>query len=171
MSYIEDERAIRLPLPLKVRLIAAVDGRMAVGYRGKLPWPRMTQDMAHFKALTIQQTVVMGHGTWADCGELSHRSNIVMSSRLEPANTTHVVHTVDQALRAACMNGNDLWVIGGLNVWRAFAAVATELHISRLPFTVQAADIWFPEDVWRQFPVVIDRVVNDNITFEVRRKA
>jgi len=69
-----------------ISIIAAVDRRMAIGYRNKLLfW--LPNDLKRFKALTTGHTIVMGRKTFESLpkGALPNRRNIVLSSNANAA--------------------------------------------------------------------------------------
>ena len=39
------------------------DGRAAIGFRGSMPW-HLSEDLKHFKDLTVSHPVIMGRKTW-----------------------------------------------------------------------------------------------------------
>lgn len=70
----------------KLILISAVAPNGAIGHNGKMPWPRVAEDLAWFKEVTLNHTVIMGRKTWESLGEkpLPQRRNIVLSHKAPP---------------------------------------------------------------------------------------
>lgn len=62
-------------------LIAAVAPNGAIGINGKLPWPKVKEDLAWFKKVTLGHTIIMGRKTWDSIGQcvLPGRVNIILS--------------------------------------------------------------------------------------------
>ena len=55
-------------------MILAVDSNGGIGYKGGLPWPRIAEDMAWFKHVTMQhKRCIMGRKTWESVGKLEGR--------------------------------------------------------------------------------------------------
>lgn len=64
-------------------LIWAQDKNGAIGKEGKMPW-HLPEDLAYFRKMTLNHTVVMGRRTWESLPPrhrpLSDRTNIIISS-------------------------------------------------------------------------------------------
>ena len=62
--------------------IMAVDMNYGVGYKNQLPWPKMKEDLKHFKDVTMGSIILMGRKTWESIGSkrLPGRINVVISS-------------------------------------------------------------------------------------------
>jgi dihydrofolate reductase len=66
-----------------MKLILACDPQGGIGYKNRLPWTNLQGDLARFKRLTANQTVVMGRKTWDSLPKkpLPDRLNVVVSSK------------------------------------------------------------------------------------------
>jgi dihydrofolate reductase len=112
-----------------MRLIAAVSQNWGIGYRGELLFP-LPGDKAHFKALTLGQTVLMGRSTFESLpGQrpLPHRRNLVLSTRPD-----FCPKGVEVLSSLAQLDGiwEDLWVIGGEAVYRQLLTRCREAEIT-----------------------------------------
>ena len=127
----------------KVSLIAAVDSRGAIGYRGGLLF-RLPDDMKRFRLLTTGHTVLMGRRTFESLphGALPHRRNIVVSRSLTPCPGAEVYGSIDEALRAC--HDDEVYVIGGGSVYAQTLALADELCLTEVDATAPDADTFFP---------------------------
>lgn len=101
-------------------------GRPVIGAGGDIPW-RVSEDFAHFQALTAGHPVVMGQATWDSLPRrpLPRRTNIVLTRQREWSDDgATVVHSLDEALAvaAAAPGGELVWVIGGGQVYAAAMA-------------------------------------------------
>lgn len=101
---------------MTVGLIWAQSASGVIGRAGAIPW-RLPEDLAHFKNLTLGQTVVMGRRTWeslpARVRPLPGRRNVVLTRQADyMAQGAHVMSTLDEAL-----SGDDVWVIGGAEIY------------------------------------------------------
>ncbi|HZD23462.1 MAG TPA: dihydrofolate reductase, partial [Acidimicrobiia bacterium] len=68
---------------MDIVIVAAVGRNGAIGINGGLPW-RITEDMAHFKELTMGSAVVMGRATFESIGRpLPGRTSIVLTRRTD----------------------------------------------------------------------------------------
>jgi dihydrofolate reductase len=112
-----------------------------IGADGALPW-HLPEDLRLFRALTLGRTVVMGRRTWESLPPrvrpLPGRRNLVLSSTLDPAEAgVQVARSVDDVLALE----EDLWVIGGAGVYRAFLPHAEEVVVTEV-------DAQLPGDTW-----------------------
>jgi len=63
-----------------IALIAAVSKNRVIGKNGKIPWS-LPEDMAHFKALTTGNVLIMGRKTFEEMGKpLPGRFSIIIST-------------------------------------------------------------------------------------------
>lgn len=137
---------------MSVSIIAAVASNGVIGCQGALPW-HLPDDLAHFKALTIGHTVIMGRKTYESLpyGALPHRRNIVLSrlgSSFDGAETYASLH---EAL-AHCASNEDVFIIGGASVYSEALPIAIRLFIT-LVDQAPRGDVFFPainENDWQQ---------------------
>jgi dihydrofolate reductase len=132
---------------MTTRLIWAQTPSGVIGDGEKLLW-ELPEDMKFFAEKTRHSTVVMGRKTWdslpVKVRPLPSRKNVVISrtvSELEGA-------TVSDDLSAVLQSGNreDIWVIGGSQIYNLALAYANEVYITRVyldevPGHVTAPDI------------------------------
>lgn len=108
--------------------VYAQDQAGGIGYKGDLPW-HLASEMAHFKATTLHQTVVMGRTTFASMGyrPLKQRRNIVVSTQIDPNSYQgiEVVKNIDELL--AMEGSHDFYVIGGQSLYESLYPYAHEL--------------------------------------------
>ena len=127
----------------EIILIAAMDRNRAIGKGGALPW-RLPEDLKRFKALTLGQTVLMGRKTFDSIGRaLPGRRNLVLTR--DPCWRAPGVEVFSDcaAAQQACRT-DELWVIGGGEIYAQTLAHADRLEITHVDIAVEAADAWFP---------------------------
>ncbi len=120
---------------MALNLIFARARNGVIGHNNTLPW-HLPEDLAHFKATTLGQPVIMGRKTWDSLPvkfrPLPGRMNIVVTRQTDwQSDGAHVVHSVDEALQA-CPTDAQPWVIGGAELYRlampkAMRVVVTEI--------------------------------------------
>jgi dihydrofolate reductase len=124
-------------------LVAYAHGRV-IGKDGKIPW-RLPNDLRYVKRVTTGHTVVMGRTTFESIGRpLPNRRNVVLTrhNMLEIPGV-EVVHSVEEVL--ALDDGlDDLFVLGGENVYRQFLPLADRLYITEIDYKTEG-DTFFPE--------------------------
>ena len=98
--------------------IVAVSKNNAIGRNNQLPWPKISQDLRHFKATTLNSTVIMGRKTYESIRKpLPNRENIVISHHdLNVPPEVIVCHSIEEAIDQAS-NAN-VFIIGGAEIFR-----------------------------------------------------
>ncbi len=135
----------------RISLVVAMDDNRLIGAGGGLPW-RLSNDLKHFKRLTVGKTVLMGRKTWDSLGKpLSDRSNWVLTrdTSFNPAGARAFTRLED-ALRQA--GDRELMVIGGAELYRQVLPIAERIHLTRVHAKLEG-DTWFPEldaQRWRE---------------------
>jgi dihydrofolate reductase len=135
-------------------LIAAVARNGVIGQDNRLPW-HLPADLKHFKALTTGHAVIMGRKTWESLPEkfrpLPGRQNIVVTRNAAyRADGAVVVTSLPAALAAAA--GDEAFVIGGAELYRAALPLAARLQLTEIDADY-AGDTWFPPrdpQAWRE---------------------
>ena len=130
----------------EIVIIVAVAKNRVIGKDNTLIW-NIPEDMAHFKALTSGQTVVMGRKTWESLPPrfrpLPGRRNIVISRQADyAAPGAEVADSLDAALQLASA-AEQIFVIGGEQIYTQAMAAADRLEITEVDLE-PAGDAWFP---------------------------
>ncbi|WP_424946354.1 dihydrofolate reductase [Candidatus Spongiihabitans sp.] len=130
----------------------------AIGIDGGLPW-HYSEDLKRFKRRTMGCAVIMGRVTWDSIGRkaLPGRRNIVIS-RSDVSGVEHY-DSIEKAI-SACGN-EDLWVIGGAQIYEAAMAYLNVLDITLVPDIIDRDDVVKPPyidlscwtAVWKRHPV------------------
>jgi dihydrofolate reductase len=105
-----------------------------IGASGGMPW-HVPEDLAHFKELTMGETVVMGRKTWDALDPrfrpLPGRRNVVVTRDPEwAAKGAEVVHDIPHDIPG------DVWVIGGAELFAATIDRAERLEVTELDLDV-----------------------------------
>ncbi|MDP2811643.1 MAG: dihydrofolate reductase [Rhodocyclaceae bacterium] len=133
-------------------LIAAVARNGVIGRDNKLPW-RLSEDLKHFKALTLGHPMIMGRKTWESLpGRLPGRPHIVVTRdpgyRAEGAT---VAGSLEAAIAAAGAF-DEAFVIGGAELYAQALAIADRLQLTEIAEDFEG-DIRFPDfdrGEWRE---------------------
>jgi dihydrofolate reductase len=127
---------------MNVALVWAEARGGVIGDDGTIPW-HLPEDLAHFKALTLGGTVVMGRRTWNSLPErfrpLAGRRNVVLTRDAGwSAEGAEIAHSLDEILDATGRDGASapVWVIGGGQVYAQAAAAASRLEVTELDLDV-----------------------------------
>jgi dihydrofolate reductase len=116
-------------------LVVARAANGVIGADGHLPW-RLPGDMRHFRALTIDKTVLMGRRTFASLpGTLPRRRHIVVTRDAEwEAEGVEVAQDEDAALwlAGAGTAGREVAVIGGAEIYALFLPYAERIELTEI---------------------------------------
>ena len=136
-----------------LELVLAVTENDVIGRSNGLPW-HLPADLRHFKSLTVGKPVLMGRKTYQSIGKaLPDRTNIVLSRSGDFApNDCLVVKTLQDA-QAVARGRPALMVIGGAEIFRRCAALASRIHLTLIHADIADGDTFFsgwrgPE--WRE---------------------
>ncbi|MFD6178658.1 MULTISPECIES: dihydrofolate reductase [unclassified Isoptericola] len=116
-------------------------GRPVIGASGDIPW-RIPEDFAHFKATTAGHPVVMGRRTWESLPRrpLPGRTNVVVTRQPGWADDGAVVAPsleTGLALAAAAPGGDEVWVMGGGEVYAAALPIADRLLVTDVDLAIE----------------------------------
>lgn len=132
-------------------LIAALDKNSGIGRENKLLW-HLPADLKYFKKVTSGHTVIMGRKTFLSIGRaLPNRRNIVLSRDAGfQAEGCEVFDDFFNAIKT-CGNEDEVFVIGGADIYRQALQVADKIYLTRVSASVPA-DTFFPDfnmSIWK----------------------
>ena len=129
-----------------VSIIVAVSENNIIGRQGEIPW-RLKSDLARFKQITRDHTVIVGRKTQQSIERhlghaLPDRTTVVVSSRSPGGNfpTCTVVSSLSEAVIG---REGELFVIGGAELYRIALRCARKLYLTRVHANVNG-DVSFP---------------------------
>ena len=154
-------------------LVVAIDAHKGIGFKGKLPWGRVKEDLAHFHKLTCEGTgtnvVVMGNSTFeslpAHFRPLPKRINVVVTRSAEQKldndysgdylQDIYFVPSYESALTLCRKLRENKWAdrvfgIGGASCYSALAPHAQALHVT-LVEGEYLCDTHFPTSIFEAF--------------------
>jgi dihydrofolate reductase len=167
--------------PGRITLIAAVAANGVIGDRNTVPW-RLSEDLRHFKTLTLGHPVIMGRKTFESLGRpLPERSNIVVTRSPDyEATGCTVVGSIDAAFAAAACDiatrrgADEVFVIGGAEIYAQALVVANRLELTEIQSEFPG-DTYFPDVDWSQWRetqrtshISQSRLAFDFVTYERR---
>ncbi|MBP3886782.1 MAG: dihydrofolate reductase [Cellulosilyticum sp.] len=126
-----------------IKLIAAISKNNQIGLNGDMPW-HIPKDLQYFKQVTSSHTILMGRKTFESIGRpLPNRRNIVLTHNLNyTADGIEIIHSMDEAL-ALCNYLDDIFIIGGGELYHTFLPYADELYLTLVDQIVEG-DTSFP---------------------------
>lgn len=134
---------------MTLSIIVAVTADNAIGAGGDLLF-HIPDDLRRFKRLTMGHPVIMGRKTFLSLpkGPLPGRLNVVVSRSMEqPADGSYLVaRSLADAIGAAAAadGGDELFIIGGGEIYRQALPLADRLCLTRIDATAPQADTFFP---------------------------
>lgn len=141
---------------MKISLIAAVAKNGVIGTNNpggpdtgagqNMPW-HLPDDFAFFKRKTNHHPIIMGRRTLDALGKpLPNRTNIVITrNQAFSADGVTIVHTLDAAFaEAKTINQQEIFVIGGAEIYAMALPVATTLYLTEIHKTYEG-DAYFPD--------------------------
>lgn len=124
-----------------IGMIWAEDRGGVMGDGERMLW-HVPADFRHFRAVTIGHPIIMGRKSYdAMGGGLPGRRNIVISRETDlELPDAEVYGSFDSALGAATQT-QDVWVIGGRQIFDLAMPIADELVVTELDFTANTGNI------------------------------
>lgn len=140
----------------RIHMVVARGQNGVIGDGEKMLWS-LRDDLAYFKRITMGSPIVMGHRTWRSIGRpLPGRQNIVLSRQkdlvLEGADVAHSV----EAVMALVAGREELFVIGGGEIYRLFLPLADALHITEVQASPEGAATFPNVDLSRGWSRTMD---------------
>lgn len=131
-------------------LIAAVAQNNALGKNNSLLW-HLPNDFKRFKEITTGHHIIMGRKTFESFPKpLPNRKHIIITRQENYFfESCIVVSNLEEAI-AVCPPNQDIYIIGGGEIYAQSIAIADKLDITRVHQDFEA-DVFFPEidlNVW-----------------------
>ena len=151
---------------MPVTIVAAVAPNGVIGVDGGLPW-HLPDDLRRFKRLTLGHVLVMGRKTYESIGRpLPGRTTVVVtrSADWDPRSDAVVIAaSVPEAIRAAQAIDDDVFVVGGAQVYAAALPVTDRLELTVVDDEPQG-DTTFPAVEWDDW-VELRREQGDGVAY------
>lgn len=137
-----------------ISLIVAMASNRVIGNRGEIPW-KIPGEQKLFKEITMGHTMVMGRKTYEAIGRaLPGRTNIVVTRQTDyQAPDCNVVQDLKSALESCLPDEDEVFIIGGGQIYEETIAMADRIYLTVLPREV-AGDTYFPEFSESDFEII-----------------
>jgi len=128
-----------------ITLIAAIAENNALGKDNKMMW-HLPDDFKHFKTRTSGHYIIMGRKTFESFpSALPNRTSVIITRQADyNAEGCIVAGSLDEALKA-CPQNEEVFVIGGGEIYSQSIERADKLDLTRVHETFPDADAFFPE--------------------------
>lgn len=144
----------------QVSLIAAVTENFGIGFHGRLPWKKFTQDMNWFKQTTLGHTVIMGRKTWEslNCRALPKRQNIVISSKAcqlgyEYGITENISFFSNLTHALNAVKTEKAYIIGGSRLYKEAMPYCDSILLTHAKLKTPDVDVFFPPLKQHEFKI------------------
>lgn len=135
--------------PKLVTMIVAMDRDRAIGADNRLPW-HLPADLRRFKTLTMGHHLIMGRKTFESITAvmggkpLPGRTSIIVTRNKKYAALEGciVAHSLEAALAAAAAD-DEVFVIGGAELFAQAMRVAGKLQVTEIDTRVGCGDCFF----------------------------
>lgn len=129
-----------------ISLIAAIGENNEIG-KGNALLFHLPADMKYFRKTTQGHTVLMGRKTFESIGKpLPNRRNIVITRNASyKPEGVEVAHSLAQALDFIKDKDEEIFVIGGAELYEQCLPIADKLYVTHVSTTDKKADAFFPE--------------------------
>ena len=138
---------------MSVTIVAAVARNGVIGAGGGLPW-HLPDELRLFKETTLGHVLVMGRRTYESIGRpLPGRTTVVVTRRRDwspGAAGVVVAHGIDEALERAATIGEEVFVVGGGELYEAALPRAERLLLT-LVDQEPDGDTTFPLVDWAEW--------------------
>nr|WP_295973976.1 dihydrofolate reductase [uncultured Bacillus sp.] len=128
-----------------ISFIVAMDKNRVIGKDNQLPW-HLPADLKFFKKTTMGHPIVMGRKTYESIGKpLPGRENVIVTrnEQYSPEGCT-VIHSVEKLKDLAAARGEEIFVIGGAELFKTVLPDADRLYITLIEQEFEG-DTFFPE--------------------------
>jgi len=141
-----------------ISLIAAVGENNELGKGNDLVW-RLPNDQKFFRDTTLGHPIIMGRKTFESLGRaLPKRRNVIITRNKDyKAEGAEVVSSLEEALDLVRDEKEEVFVIGGEEIFRQSMQIADRLYITHIDAEDPGADTFFPEII----PVVWNEISRD----------
>lgn len=131
-------------------LIAAVAENNALGKNNDLLW-HLPNDFKRFKEVTSGHYIVMGRKTFESFPKpLPNRTHVIITRQKDFKHEGCIVVSDIEKAIAACPENEDIYIIGGGEIYTQSIHFADQLDITKVHHSFDA-DVYFPEinpDIW-----------------------
>jgi dihydrofolate reductase len=128
-----------------ISYIVAMDKNRTIGKDNQLPW-HLPADLQFFKRVTMGHPIIMGRKTYESIGKpLPGRENIVVTRNQEyKLEGCTVIHSVEALIKFAEEKKEEVFVIGGAELFKATFSNTDRLYITMIEHEFEG-DTFFPE--------------------------
>lgn len=153
-----------------ISLIVAIANNNLIGNGNELPW-YYPEDLQYFKKTTLNKTVLMGKKTFLSIinrlnKPLPKRHNVVATfDKTFTYPNVEVVNNLDEYLKEKSNTEEEVFVIGGSQIYQAALSYATKLYITHIDKDY-SGDVYFPNINFDEYNKICE-TVNGDLRFAI----
>lgn len=150
--------------------IAAIGQNRELGKNNQMIW-HLPADLKFFRNETAGHAIVMGRKTFESLPKmLPGRHHIVISKTMAPLEDVEIFHDPEQFFRAYEQRDEDVFVIGGGQLYKTLLPYADELVLTHIDAHDDSAQVFFPAFEPEQYEsaVIDEKEDNGILTRHVR---
>ena len=131
-----------------------MDENKVIGRNNQLPW-HLPEDLKFFKRVTMGHPIAMGRKTHQSIGRiLPGRENMVITRQTEfQSEGCTVFHSLEDFLAGVRERSEEIFVIGGAEIFKELFPYADRLYITRI-YEEFEGDTFFPEFNWEDWKLI-----------------
>lgn len=147
---------------MKKSLIVAMASNRVIGLDNQMPW-HLSADLKKFKKITMGSPILMGRKTFESIGKpLPGRINIILSRNKEyQQDGCLVFNDLETALNKGCENANEIFIIGGSDLYETTLPIADTIYLTIIHKEFQG-DAYFPGIDLNEWSEVERENINDD---------
>ena len=140
------------PFASRLSLIVAMAKNRVIGVNGAIPW-HLPNELKLFKSVTMGHHIIMGRKTYESiCRLLPGRTTVIVTRQADYHVAGAIIaHSLQDAV-AACGNDDEIFVIGGGELYRAALPLADRIYLTIVDAEPEG-DTYMPEIApaqWRE---------------------
>jgi dihydrofolate reductase len=126
-----DQSREQFPWPQrKLSLIVAMSRNGVIGHQGRIPW-HLPAELQLFKRITMGHHLIMGRKTWESIARLlPGRTSVIVSRNPDLAVPGAIVTDSLRAAISVCFDDEEVFVIGGAEVFAEALPLADRLYLT-----------------------------------------
>ncbi|MCA6422226.1 MAG: dihydrofolate reductase [Flavobacterium sp.] len=138
-----------------ITIIAAIAKNNALGKDNQLLW-HLPDDFKRFKNITSGHYIIMGRKTFESFPKpLPNRTHVIISRQKNYSQLNCIVVTSLQKAIEACPINEEIFIIGGGEIYNQSIAIADKLDITRVNHSFEA-DTFFPEIDFTKWKLIFE---------------
>ena len=135
---------------MRISIIAAMSSNYVIGVNNTLPW-KLSEDLRHFKALTLGKSLIMGRKTFDSIGRPLPGREIIVVTRQENYSQigVKIAHSLKEAIKIS--QQEEVFIAGGAQIYQQSLELADTLYLTLIEKDF-IGDVYFPKwnnQVWQ----------------------